>query len=198
MILDAYLALEDLAFQARLPALIAALELVELLGVGTLDLDLYELFGELVLAGGTLDGVCAIFSAGRTTTAFVVLVVHLFINHGLIWQFYLVFASLWSSLASLPKRQRIRTLLTFKMMVIVLSLVLASLRPALASLHESIHGSFELNSGLFLELHGLLHDSLLIFAALGPAPASMFLIIIIGRFLIILFNSLLMRLMKIA
>lgn len=84
------------------------------------------------------------------------------------------------------------------MMVIVLSLVLASFGSAFASFHEPIHGSLELNSGWFFELLRLLHDSLLIFAALRPAPASMFLIIIIGGFLIILFNSLLMRVMKIS
>ena len=55
MLLDAYLALEDLALQAGLLALITALELIQLLGVGTLDLDFYELFGELVLARGALN-----------------------------------------------------------------------------------------------------------------------------------------------
>lgn len=83
-------------------------------------------------------------------------------------------------------------------MIVILGLVLASLWPSLASFHESIHGSLELNRGRFLELLRLLHDGLFIFAALGSAPASMLLIIIIGGFFIILFNSLLVLLMKIS
>lgn len=83
-------------------------------------------------------------------------------------------------------------------MIVILGLVLASLGSSLASFHESIHGSLELNSGRFFELLCLLHDSLFIFAALGSAPTSMLLIIIIGGFLIILFNSLLVLLMIIS
>ena len=151
-----------------------------------------------MLAGCTLDGICSVFCSWWPSTPLVVLVVHLFIDHGLVGQFYLVFASLRPSLAPLSKGQRIRPLFTLEMMVVILSFVLAALGPALASLHEPIHGSLELHSGRFLELLCLLHDGLFIFAALGPAPAAVFLIIIIGGFLIILFNSLLVRLMKIA
>lgn len=139
-----------------------------------------------MLAWYTLHWVGSIFSPRRPSSSFMLLIINLFIRHGLVWKFYFILASLRSSLTALTKGQRLRSFFNFDIMIIIFSLILTAFGPSFSSFHQSIHGSFKFDGRWLFELLCFFHDSFFIFGALRSSPSSVFLIAIDGRFLIIL------------
>lgn len=139
-----------------------------------------------MLARRTLYWIGSILSTRRPSSSLVLLVINLFIHHGLIGKFYLILASLRPSLATLAKGQRLHSLFNFDIVIVVLGLILAAFGASLSSFHEPIHGSFKFDGGGLFELLCLFHDGFFIFGALRPSPASVLSIAVDGGFLIIL------------